>query len=61
MLRYHEDSGLLFLRGSNQQLEFAREVLQILERDLKERSKIASMQNRGSKSRPTGKSKTVDR
>ena len=39
MLRYHEDSGLLFMRGKHQQLELASDVLKILERDLKERTK----------------------
>lgn len=41
-LRYHEDSGLLFLHGSRAQLALAADVLQILERDQKERLKYAS-------------------
>lgn len=46
MLRYHEDSGLLFLRGSRRQLALAHEVLQILERDLGDRVKSASLKER---------------
>ncbi|MCA8976110.1 MAG: hypothetical protein KDC98_15415 [Planctomycetes bacterium] len=37
-LRYHQDSGLLFLRGTREQLSLGHDVLQILERDQQERA-----------------------
>lgn len=40
-MRFHQDSGLLFLHGTRDQLSLAMQVLQILENDLKERAAMA--------------------
>ncbi|MCR9244115.1 MAG: hypothetical protein NXI31_03730 [bacterium] len=46
LMRYHEDSGLLFLRGTHEQLSLASDVLKILERDLKELARTRGTQRR---------------
>jgi type II secretory pathway component GspD/PulD (secretin) len=45
VIRYHEDSGILVVRGTRQQVDQASEVLQVLARDIERREAHALNEN----------------
>lgn len=55
IMRFHADSGLLFVRGAPAQLRLATEVLTSLERDLKDRMARAGRGDAGNEKADAGK------